>query len=104
MQTTTDQSGGVLKLAGELSIYEAERLRQTLAEALETASNLTLDLSEVEKCDASAIQILYSARITADQSSKFIEIREASRPVLETCEALGLPVEALSSPRLSASE
>lgn len=99
MQTTTDESGGVLKLAGELGIYETGQLHQTLVDALNKASSLTLDLSEVEACDASALQLLYSARITAERSGKSIKIRGASQPVLATCETLGVPVEALSSER-----
>lgn len=99
MRTTTDESGGVLRLAGGLGICETEQLHRTLVEALNKASSLTLDLSEVETCDTAALQLLYSARITAERSGKSIKIQGASQPVLATCETLGVPVEALSSER-----
>ena len=51
---TLEWRDGVLMLAGQLDIYCAEEFRRTLAEHLDGAPSLTIDLSRVAACDITA--------------------------------------------------
>ena len=74
MQIVKDESG-VLKLSGPLEISDAVELQQALRELLDTAAKPVVDLSEVDACDTAALQLLCSARRTAELSGKPYSVR-----------------------------
>lgn len=90
MQIVKDQSGRVLKLTGALGIGEAEELRNALRDFVGEASAPIVDLAEVDACDTAALQLLYSARKTADRSGKQFEFVGASAAIRDIGATLGL--------------
>jgi anti-anti-sigma regulatory factor len=56
----------VLRPDGNLTIYEAGGLRETLLAALEDVDLLEIDVRDIRECDTSGLQILCSAKKTAD--------------------------------------
>jgi len=87
---------GPLRAAGTLDTYGAAELRDALARALEERASLALDLSAVESCDFTAIQLLCSARRSAREQGKPFAVTALSEAVAGACASLGLPPEALT--------
>ena len=75
MQIARDESGQVLKLAGVLEIAMAEELHTALRDFIYEAAGPVIDLSEVEACDTAALQLLCSARKTAEGAGKPFALR-----------------------------
>ena len=90
----TENSGKVLKLTGPLTIHLAGETRNAirgyLANLAEDLSP-TFDLSEVERCDAAGLQVLYSAHRTAEGMGKSLAFAALSEAVRDANTALGLP-------------
>lgn len=51
-----------LRLEGELTIYRAGELRQTLVAALAAATALRIDLADVSEIDSAGLQLLIAAK------------------------------------------
>jgi len=66
-------------------------LRDALRQALAGSSGLTLDLSAVDSCDFSIIQLLCSARRSAEQAGKRLAITALSEGARRACADLGIP-------------
>ena len=98
MKFTTRQSddGGTIRLAGELDIYGAAELRETLESHVWNTSSVALDLSDVTACDPAAVQLICSARRSAEAANKPFRIVQLSAPVALACTALGLTSEQLA--------
>ncbi len=79
-----------LRLDGELTIYRAQELRQTLLDALAQPGDLQLDLSEVSELDSSAVQLLLATRLDALAAGKQFAIPAASEPVRQVLDLMGL--------------
>jgi anti-anti-sigma factor len=92
VEITKDEQGTVLKLRGTLDISVAEELHRALRDFLSGPPNLILDLSAVDGCDTAVLQLLCSARYTAERSAKHLEFAGRSAAVLETSLALGLSI------------
>ena len=91
MHITKDESGGVLKIGGNLSIETTEELRAALLDLLAAASDISVDLSGVEACDTAALQVLcYSGKTAVGRGKKlgFLGMPDA---VVQTALELGLP-------------
>lgn len=76
---------------GPLDIYNAETLRAALEQHIQSHSSIEIDLTNADGIDAAGLQLLYSARKSAETSGKpfaLAGVPEALRS-LET--ALGLP-------------
>ncbi len=74
METMKEEREGrtVLKLTGEITVYEVDDLRNELLDYLGNNDNPVFDLSELGECDTAGIQVLYSAKKTViDQEKKF---------------------------------
>jgi len=84
---------GPLQLAGALDTYTAAGLRDTLETALRDRSELTLDLSAVESCDFSTLQLILSVRRSAELAGKPFAIAVVSGEVTQACAALGVSLE-----------
>lgn len=75
----------VVKLAGELDLYNAPQVRDALADACEDApARVVVDLSEVEFIDSTALGVLIEARTQLDNRRAFL----LAAPGLETRRAL----------------
>jgi len=83
-------AAGRLRIAGTLDAYGAAALRDALAQVVGDAPELNIDLSAVESCDFSAIQLLCAARASARQAGKPFHITGFSEEVRRACVALGL--------------
>ena len=54
-----------------------------------------LDLSDVTRCDTAGIQLLISAKRTAEEAGKGFLISEISEAVLETAKCIGVELNPL---------
>ncbi len=79
------EAATVVRLAGELDLYNAPALRETLVGlAGERPARLVLDLTEVEFVDSTALGVLIEARSRMDDRKAFL----LAAPGLETHRAL----------------
>jgi len=90
VQITKDGSGRVLKIAGTLDIGVADELQKALREFVSGDSEPIVDLSEVDECDTAALQLLCSARKTANGSGRHCELAGLSASIQNASAALGL--------------
>jgi anti-sigma B factor antagonist len=75
----------VVRLGGELDLYNAPQVRQALTEAAsEAPARVVVDLSEVEFIDSTALGVLIEARTRLDNRRAFF----LAAPGLETRRAL----------------
>jgi anti-anti-sigma factor len=89
--------GAPLKITGEQTIRTADELHKVLAEHLDRCVDVDVDLSEVDACDAAALQLIYALRQSAVQRKQRFHITAVSPAVTETAAALGLHIEALTN-------
>jgi len=82
-----------LKIEGSMSVYEASALRQALIECFESCVTMVIDLKDVTDCDITGLQLLHSARMTAEATKKAIEIMAVSPAITEALSAAGLNSE-----------
>ena len=69
--------GPALKLCGDLTIENSERLKRILVESIEGRDRLSLDLAEVTEVDAAGLQLLWAALKTAGYSSQGLGLFES---------------------------
>ena len=75
----------VVKLAGELDLYNAPQVRRALTDACADSPNrIVVDLSDVEFIDSTALGVLIEARTQLDNRRAFL----LAAPGLETKRAL----------------
>jgi anti-sigma B factor antagonist len=75
----------VVKLGGELDLYNAQQVREALAEATaDSPQRIVVDLGEVEFIDSTALGVLIEARTRLDNRRAFL----LAAPGLETRRAL----------------
>jgi anti-sigma B factor antagonist len=75
----------VVRLGGELDLYNAPQVREALAEACaDSPARVVVDLSEVEFLDSTALGVLIEARTKLDNPRAFL----LAAPGLETRRAL----------------
>jgi anti-sigma B factor antagonist len=75
----------VVRLGGELDLYNAPQMREALAEACaDSPARVVVDLSEVEFLDSTALGVLIEARTKLDNPRAFL----LAAPGLETRRAL----------------
>ncbi|MEJ7138406.1 STAS domain-containing protein [Amphibiibacter pelophylacis] len=88
-----------LAIQGDLTIYRAAELRQTLLTALaQPGDTLALDLSGVTELDSAGLQLLLSARRTAQAGGRTLDFLAPSPPLLQTWQMLGLPTQGEADP------
>jgi anti-sigma B factor antagonist len=81
----------LLALDGELTIYRATVLHQTLVAALAAAPNgLAIELAGVTEIDSAGVQLLMAGKRAANGSGRPFTLTEHSAPVLEVFELLDL--------------
>jgi anti-sigma B factor antagonist len=78
-------SACVVRLAGELDLYNADQVRRALEEACAgSPERVVVDLGEVEFMDSTALGVLIEARTKLDNRAGFL----LAAPALETRRAL----------------
>lgn len=88
-----------LRIEGELSVYRAAELKQTLLEQLETSTRLELDLSAVDDIDTAGLQLLLLARREARQREGGLRIVAQSAAVDDMLALLQLDAALDNVPR-----
>ncbi len=100
MNYTREEKDGcaLVKIEGPFTIYEAPALREMFLECFETYRGLILDLESVTECDTAGIQILCSARVTAEALGKTLLADRMSEAVVNALTAGGLTSDKVSRP------
>jgi anti-sigma B factor antagonist len=86
----------VLKLEGNLSIYEAGSLQEMFISSLEDGDLLEVDMMEVKECDTSGLQVLCSGKKTADQKGKQIILTGIPKAVEDAMIKAGITQEMIA--------
>jgi anti-anti-sigma factor len=90
MQIVKDQSGRFLTFVGKMDIRAVHEMRASLQASLEPATNLVVDLAQITACDTAAIQLLYSAKQTAERLGRSFEFAAISDVVRDASSLLGI--------------
>ncbi|MFP4033156.1 MAG: STAS domain-containing protein [Desulfococcaceae bacterium] len=91
----TRDGAAVLKVAGSMTIYEAGDLRAAFLEEFAANGGLVLDLEAVSECDTAGVQLLCSARVTAETETRTFRIEAVSSAVQDALAAAGLTLKAV---------
>lgn len=92
MRLSQTAPGEPLGVSGELNLYAAQELLDRFRILLDQEPAPAIDLTGVEACDVSALQILISARRTAESSGRKLRLVGWPEAVDEACRSLGVPV------------
>lgn len=84
------QKPAVLKIEGEMNIFRASELKQTLLAALDGAATLEIDLSAVTELDTAGVQLLMLAKRQAQAGRQELRLTAHSPAVLEVLERFNL--------------
>ena len=79
-----------LRIEGELTIYRAAQLKDTLLAAVAANGTLEIDLSAVEEFDTAGLQLLMLAKRAATAAGHTLRLAGPSAPVLVVFELLAL--------------
>lgn len=80
----------VLRIEGEMTIYRAAELKQTLLASLDQAEELEVDLAAVTELDTAGVQILILAKKQALAKQRKLRLTAHSPAVLDVLELLNL--------------
>lgn len=70
-------------LEGEMTIYRAAELKETIKPHIDHASVIEIDLSKVSEIDSAGLQLLIAAKLEAMIRDKQLHFVGHSKPVLE---------------------
>jgi anti-anti-sigma factor len=84
---------GVLKISGMLDIDSAPSLHEALLDCFLHQPEVMVDLSEVDRCDAAALQVLLAGRLNAALAGKAFRVAAPSEAIAEIAAALGLSID-----------
>jgi anti-anti-sigma factor len=90
---STQNGRTILKLEGELSIYEVSEARQELRTRLEAAPDLELDLSGITGIDTAGLQVLYWLKQEAKALSHHLPLVHHSAAVIEVFDLFNLAAD-----------
>jgi len=97
-KTEDREEGVLLRVEGELTIYEAGSVRDALIEAFDRGVFMDLDLDSVASCDTAGLQLLCAARKTALEENLTFRVTGTSDAVLEVLKHAGMPAEGVLGP------
>lgn len=80
----------VLRIEGEMTIYRADELKQSLLAAIRQAHVLEIDLSAVSEIDTAGVQLLMLASKVAQAQGNAVRLVDHSAAVVEAFELLNL--------------
>ena len=89
-KTSKGSDSNVVKLSQKLSISNAAELVDELSKQLNTGEEITLDMSDVEQVDTSAIQVLVGFVNSADKAGSDYKWRGESEALNNFSKALAL--------------
>ena len=84
------QQGNCLSLEGEITINEAERLKEILLGYLATEEPVVISLAHITKIDTSGLQLLYAAHQTAIHQGKKLSLENPSPAFMQAAKLAGL--------------
>jgi anti-anti-sigma factor len=70
-------------IEGEMTIYRAAELKETIKPHIDQASVIEIDLSKVNEIDSAGLQLLIAAKLEALIRDKQLHFVGHSKPVLE---------------------
>jgi len=76
-----ERRGGRVKVAGELTIYNAAEFKKELRQLIELGDALVLELSEASEFDSAGFQVVAWARREAERRGLLLRIENPSSPV-----------------------
>ena len=85
----------VLAVAGDLDLNRAEAFRDALTQLLERAAHPQVDVSEVESCDLSGLQLLRAAVVSGAAQGTPVAVTGGDGVVDAACRRLGSSLDAL---------
>lgn len=85
-----DPEPSVLFIEGEMNIYRAEELKQTLLASVEKAPVLEVNLAAVTELDTAGVQLLMQARESAQTRKSELRLVAHSPAVVEVFELINL--------------
>ena len=77
-------------LGNEMTIYTVGEQREQLFQALDSAPELELDLSQVEEFDTAGLQLLLMLKREAEHCGHSLHLSNHSRAVVEVLELLNM--------------
>jgi anti-sigma B factor antagonist len=83
-------ASSTLNIKGEMSIYRALELKQTLLDSVTKFEDLEVNLADVTELDTAGIQILMLAKRQAQETHRHFRLTAHSPAVLEVFEILNL--------------
>ncbi len=83
----------IIKIEGAMSVAVAGSIREELIECLDKYESLTLDLEDVSSIDVAGVQLLHSARISAQSVGKGFAVTNMSSVAKESIEMVGMKPE-----------
>lgn len=87
---STANSPSCLRIEGEMSIFRAAELKQTLLAALEQATTLEIDLSAVTEFDTAGVQLLMLTKKHAQARKQELLLMGHSPAVVDVFDLLNL--------------
>ncbi len=85
----------LLSIEGEMTIADAAVFRNEMVQCFNDYEGLILDLHEVSNCDTAGIQLLCSARLTAESTGKSFNVTRASMSSMSELERAGFDPDAV---------
>jgi len=82
----------VLKLAGDVTVYQAAELHQTALGLTQQAADLQVQCDEVQSLDCATIQILMALQEAVAAGGKTFQLTGASAELQQTLAWAGMPV------------
>jgi anti-anti-sigma factor len=83
----------VLRIKGSMSVADIASTYKELLTCFDDHDDLIVNLKEVDFCDVSGIQVLHSARKTAESMGKTFSVEQASNSIVDTFSKVGLDPE-----------
>lgn len=89
-----DKNGNlVMKIEGSLSAYDVGELKDRLLKGLTNYQGIVFDINGVTDCDTLGVQLLLSAKKTADKLNKTFNITGYSQSIQDAVTGVGLEAE-----------
>lgn len=92
MKNASRREGGasLLRIEGEMTIYRAHELKQTLLARVEESAVIEVDLANVTELDTAGVQLLMLARKSAQTGQRELRLVAHSPAVVEVLKLLNL--------------
>lgn len=90
IERTQKEDRALIKVIGSATIENAERIRKGLLQGMTDSNALIVDLSQVTECDVTALQLFFSAKMSAQLKQKKFNVVNPSCNAMETAARAGL--------------